>query len=114
MHVHAARRIVHRRRPHALPARETPSGSGTAALGRIARGTVVTGKGKRRRSVLVITGTTTTKRAGAASVGLALTAAGRKTLRVGRTTKVTFRVTFTPKGGTKTTVSRTIGVKLRR
>lgn len=86
-----------------------------SAAGRIqVQGTVVSGKGKRRKSLTVLSGTVSAKRSGTARVVLKLTAAGRRTLRVGRSTKVTFRVTFTPSSGARKTVTRTLSVKLRR
>ena len=82
-----------------------------SAAGRISvSATVKSGK----RTVTVGSGTATAKKAGTVRLTVKPSSAGKRTLKPGRSFRVTFRVTFTAKDGTKTTTSRTYKVKVKR
>lgn len=84
----------------------TPSAAGRVSV------SATTGTG--RKKVTVATGSATAKKAGALKVTLKPTSKGRRALKAGRSVRISFKVTFTDADGSKTTVTRTIKVKIKR
>jgi VCBS repeat-containing protein len=84
----------------------TPSAAGKLAVS----ATTVSGKKK----VTIGKGTLTVKKGGKLVLTLKPSGAGKRALKVGKTVKVTFKVTFTAKTGAKSTVTKTVKVKIKR
>jgi ABC-type phosphate transport system substrate-binding protein len=74
--------------------------------------TATTRKGKKR--LTIGKGTLTVKKGGKLLLVVTPSRAGKRALTPGRTEKVTFKVTFTAKTGKKTTVTKTVKVKIKR
>ncbi|MGX6447933.1 hypothetical protein ACVU7I_07695, partial [Patulibacter sp. S7RM1-6] len=89
----------------AFTLRLTPSASGRVSV-------VVTAKAG-RKTVTVATGRAAVRAGKAATVAVKATKAGKRTLKRGRTVKVTFKVTFTAADGTKATARKSVRVKVK-
>ncbi|WP_022927797.1 substrate-binding domain-containing protein [Patulibacter americanus] len=84
----------------------SPSAAGKLSV------TATTRKGKKR--LTIGKGTLTVKKGGKLLLVVTPSGAGKRALTPGRTEKVTFKVTFTAKTGKKTTVTKTVKVKIKR
>lgn len=84
----------------------SPSAAGKLSV------TATTRKGK--KTLTIGRGTLTVKKGGKLLLVVTPSGAGKRALTPGRTEKVTFKVTFTAKTGKKTTVTKTVKVKIKR
>jgi hypothetical protein len=84
----------------------SPSAAGKLAVS----ATTLSGK----KTVTIGKGTLTVKKGGKLVLTITPSSAGKRALKPGRTVKVTFKVTFTAKTGKKSTVTKTVKVKIKR
>jgi hypothetical protein len=83
----------------------SPSAAGKVSV------SATTGSGKKK--VTVLSGSATAKKAGALKITLKPTSKGKKALKSGKKAKIAFKVTYTNADGSKTSVTKTISVKIK-